>query len=678
MKKAKSTEMTSIRKKLLAAVAMLLVACVMTVSSTYAWFTLSTAPEVKGITTTVGANGNLEMALGKYDADVLLDTVYGKGIPSAAVADSAYATGKSFLTANTTWGNLVDLSDESYGLGAIKLYPTRLNANGTTLNSVSPLKYAQYGSDGRVTDLATALKGMYDNADTKNFIYDSTINPAGVSGIGSVSNMSKRELAFVTNKNLYINSVSAALDAANKSITLYGADLAGLLITHMNAGGTDSGNYAGYVPALTDMVNMLQTSNDYVGEAIKAAILTYAASGNAESVLGADDWEIFNTACNGLALDDIMEEVADIASLSTDLSAINGYYNDYVAINTAIGTVKTDLAAFTGDNVTWDQIRSVIEPLVNTNVTVCGFTRDELTANKDVIASKALADELTVEIPYASGKVYSDLADMLGTISGVVRFNEGTEVEGMDLGKMGVKATLKAYPASNAEGTGYISGALVDHKVVVRGYSVPITGDTGVKAFTDTYGYIIDLLFRTNASDSYLKLQTEAANRIYKDNTNDSLMGAGSNMIFTASADFSAPKVTKLMEGIRVVFIETPENATDNSTILAVATLDTENAVVTGDQVKADLQLIDFEYSADGVFIDNGAKSGADADKLVNLSANTIKRISVLVYLDGDVVDNSYVSALANVEGKLNLQFGSSEVLKPMDNNALMNNNANA
>ena len=57
-----SNEMKSIRKKLLAAIAMLLVAVIMTVSSTYAWFTLSTAPEVKGITTTVGANGNLEIA----------------------------------------------------------------------------------------------------------------------------------------------------------------------------------------------------------------------------------------------------------------------------------------------------------------------------------------------------------------------------------------------------------------------------------------------------------------------------------------------------------------------------------------------------------------------------------------------------------------------------------------
>ena len=58
-----NSDVKSIRKKLMAAVAMLLVACIMVVSSSYAWFTLSTAPEVTGIQTSVGANGNLEIAL---------------------------------------------------------------------------------------------------------------------------------------------------------------------------------------------------------------------------------------------------------------------------------------------------------------------------------------------------------------------------------------------------------------------------------------------------------------------------------------------------------------------------------------------------------------------------------------------------------------------------------------
>ena len=77
MKKSKRKQ--DIKSKLLAAIAMLMVATIMMVSSTYAWFTLSTAPEVKGISTTIGSNGNLEMALGTYN------TFFGTTDPSSYV-----------------------------------------------------------------------------------------------------------------------------------------------------------------------------------------------------------------------------------------------------------------------------------------------------------------------------------------------------------------------------------------------------------------------------------------------------------------------------------------------------------------------------------------------------------------------------------------------------------------
>ena len=101
----------SIRKKLIAAIAMLLVASFMVASSSYAWFTLSTAPEITGIKTSVGANGNLEMAL------------YNGTEPTTGVGDSL----ANVLLKNLTWGNLVDLSDSAYGLDRITLLPSRLN-----------------------------------------------------------------------------------------------------------------------------------------------------------------------------------------------------------------------------------------------------------------------------------------------------------------------------------------------------------------------------------------------------------------------------------------------------------------------------------------------------------------------------------------------------------------------
>ena len=114
-----------VRKRFMAAIAMLLISAIMLVSSTYAWFVLSTAPEVKGMSTTVGANGSLEIALRSTNAETGEDNPITSG-----TADSIVTTG-NWLVTNGTWGNIIDLSDASYGFSdlenGISLYPARLN-----------------------------------------------------------------------------------------------------------------------------------------------------------------------------------------------------------------------------------------------------------------------------------------------------------------------------------------------------------------------------------------------------------------------------------------------------------------------------------------------------------------------------------------------------------------------
>ena len=128
-----------IRNKMMAAVSMLMVSSIMLVSSTYAWFTLSTAPEVTGITTNVGANGNLEMMLlTGYDEDLNPGSYYSEaddlGVASK-VGDSIAATG-DVATSNVTWGNLVDLNSSEYGLDNVVLAPARLNVTKATAEGI--------------------------------------------------------------------------------------------------------------------------------------------------------------------------------------------------------------------------------------------------------------------------------------------------------------------------------------------------------------------------------------------------------------------------------------------------------------------------------------------------------------------------------------------------------------
>lgn len=149
----------------------MLLACsgILAVVTTYAWFILSTAPEISGVTMTAGANGSLEV--------VLLDnTTFNSPDEKISVsedgADSLYGEdGTTKLTgfdairkANARWGNLVDLSAEEYGLGKIKLYPSVLNtANGSIPRGEGILSIPRYGLDGRVVKVSSdTVSSFYD------------------------------------------------------------------------------------------------------------------------------------------------------------------------------------------------------------------------------------------------------------------------------------------------------------------------------------------------------------------------------------------------------------------------------------------------------------------------------------------------------------------------------------
>ncbi|MBR6563957.1 MAG: hypothetical protein IKK71_00755, partial [Clostridia bacterium] len=181
MQKTENKTNNSVRSKLVAAIAMLLVATIMVVSSTYAWFTLSTKPEVTGISTAVGANGALEMLLATKDADG--NWVYGKGTVNSEDAK----------VRNTYWGNLVDLSDAAYGSGSITLYPSLLNVNAGAINTGAPISTPVYGADGRVNSVEEGgMFGIYD-VDEKAFLGSTNY---GFRAVGNASGLTARQQAF--------------------------------------------------------------------------------------------------------------------------------------------------------------------------------------------------------------------------------------------------------------------------------------------------------------------------------------------------------------------------------------------------------------------------------------------------------------------------------------------------
>ncbi len=165
-----------VAKKLMAAIAMLLVAAVLMGVTTYAWITFSTAPEINNIKTTVGGNGYLEIAL---------QSSAGEGAMSRAAITSG--RGDSLLNTkarNTKWGNVIQL-DNSYGLDSITIYPARINVNNVN-QSVSTdgyLSIPEFGTDGRIARLNPASFLTYTPNDAAQFTIGRTY---GVNVLGTV------------------------------------------------------------------------------------------------------------------------------------------------------------------------------------------------------------------------------------------------------------------------------------------------------------------------------------------------------------------------------------------------------------------------------------------------------------------------------------------------------------
>jgi hypothetical protein len=136
-------------------------------------------------------------------------------------------------------------------------------------------------------------------------------------------------------------------------------------------------------------------------------------------------------------------------------------------------------------------------------------------------------------------------------------------------------------------------------------------------------------------------------------------MGEGSSMTFaTTDATFNETKMLTLMSKFKVVFYDTVSEE-----VLGYAKLDTDVANVTGtaaDGITANLLMLD----AEGNFITE-AKDAVITD----LDPNVAQHVTVLVYLDGETIENKDVaaSAMQSMSGTFNIQFASSAELQPME-----------
>ena len=683
----KNSEFGGVKKKLTAAIAMLLVATIMMVSSTYAWFTLSTAPEVTGITTSVGANGNLEMALlngvaksaaGATEAEKAKNTYEDMSRITSNVGDST----KPAAERNITWGNLVDLTS-GYGLDTVKLNPARLNVTGNADNgytvAASQLLIPQYGNDGRVSTLVEDIvSGIY--AESKFTAKSGDNAEYGVRALGTASGMNGRQIGY---RNAVAEAATYASTARNegaKTISANGNALAQMLVNHYTNGTNEFD--VDDLKAILSMANGLKTALSNVDLAMRQYLIAEVAT------KATDDAE-FSAAKS--AIENINDKLS--ALLTTYAGKVpTGLENVVTAVETDLeglgnGTDSGLIADVTakiaeGGPYNWETVNSFLSKVANTdseNIKINGLSLKN--SSKDDLINQVIKDSFKVTVTMGDGSgLFANVAKYAG--------NYQANLTVTDIQAGSLKATLPTTIVASYSG----SQSLL--KSVTVSAAPSNSGEGANNTITDTYGYIVDLAVRTNAASAKLQL-SEAKQRIYNGSDNADTMGSGSTMSFKTSEGFGDAQVKALMAEIRVVFLD------GTGKVLGVAALDMDNATLDAEKGwTAPLHLYEYTFAQAETVNNAAVKCGALTlvtedkevdgktvktlkrvanDALCDLTQNTPTKISALVYLDGDSVDNSDVAnAAQSMTGSMNLQFSTDVELKPMDYTPLKNGTTTA
>lgn len=187
----------SLKDRIFAITAMLLVSAIVLGTTSYAWIVMSTRPEAGKISTTVGANGSLEIALAtpEHMKELIANNM------NVVDGYSGFSTGDA-LVDNTLWGNLLDLSDRAYGLSSLIMKPTALNVENNILK-YAPIITAMYGTDGRITFLTDYSASAGYDPDSLSFLVSENI-PYGVRVAGLTADAALRaEIYGLVERILY-------------------------------------------------------------------------------------------------------------------------------------------------------------------------------------------------------------------------------------------------------------------------------------------------------------------------------------------------------------------------------------------------------------------------------------------------------------------------------------------
>lgn len=751
-----------IKAKLMAATSLLLVSAILLSLTTYAWFILSTAPEVTEMQTTAGANGSLEIALQTGEsANGILDRV-----------GSSSAVG-SLKEANSTWGNVVDLSGPTYGLQGLSLLPARLNmnANGTVSKS-SPLIMPLFGQDGRISELANLNSMRYDDTNKKYvdgqdkhgvLVYadDESIN----NGTKDEKHLDRQGLIDTTREQIVKLRTSLRKDLV-QTMEDNQEGISSILYhtVYLSANGDGSGS-GGITPSVNGAYYDVRDYN---------CILELLSSFSAIQAKSAKSVRHALLAC----------AAADMTNYPTDNDHISKKLSDLYAkfLTLPIGSKSSDegetektVYAIAAENKAelekqnpkneelikaYSSVMSAADATTDVQVRILkaqaglsqariielanigrDFTEAEKIEFSQKISNSILFNLFNVESAQNRGIYVTDETDqknlprtLFVEMRGDSKYYKGSgnEIKNVqsrfymlkDSGLFSSLATLAGDFESESikwkRRTGWTTQYFVTQirastaarpnaDDVKWGYTFGFDPDrntgclqsvyaatSGLKAEgsviyvitsasrVNAYGYAMDLAFRSTERGKLL-LQQDAKDRVTgKDSdtpegrlpSTSTTQGNGSTVEFLLRKseqeymddDSAQERARELVKCLRVVFLE----ERDEWKLLCVAAVD-ENSIEVSDylaketvKVTGQLKLYSAKYSASGSL----TLEERTGQSIVDLSPNNPKGIKTLVYLDGDEVQNAFLTPDQpfSLSGSINLQFATdAQNLKPME-----------
>lgn len=670
IKKYKSW-LPQIRQKIVAATSILIMSAVVMTSTTFAWLTLSRAPEVSGAKTQIASNGNLEIALSEVDG-------------SAPGASTTTDGSKSITERNKTWGNIINLSDSSYGLDNIMLRPALLNQ--ADLKN-SPLQTFSYAEDGRIEALESDFS--YCTYDVGSDTYYATNSRYGVRAVASVTyregeeNAAKKQYNAVAKQA--IANIGSALTSYNSLVS--NGDNQTVLSNLMNA----------YLQARLNDKDV--SVNSYLGSLKMMleefnAILDYCIEASLDFI------ELRQLAKYGA--NDVLNQRYtrfDEEKLFECITVTANSYNELTKV-----TVKGDLWTVFNDLYSSATVSDPANQPENFLVVVGQMKKD-----REVIVNQLNALQTLINMKDAGETIYwygadaskLNTCDIAKIVNAIVDINT-TTLNGTPIGSSGQELMSAAGAGGEViiyhgalermeQRTGGRASMGVNLKVQVSFISIPVKAnittdatlttlsscstffsdkapsefDKGTPIAQDCYALAIDFFVRTNAEGSYLLLQDKETNRIWGDDPvlpeQSTSQGQGSCYTFFTEDPIEQQTILETISAIRVAFVDV------NGSLLALGMLDTKEAVSEYGKVTVPLTYDTTEKK------NNKGSAENPYYAITPLRKNEETRITAIFYISGGLIENDNVLSNSSIQGNINLQFASSVDLLSKDDEDLRN-----